>query len=403
MTSRRRESHLFGLSGCVICGMSAALIAATLGTRGETALSCAILSEGAPEALCRADAAAPPILPGFTYIGVSGCMGSGCHDDEKPTEHSGKLIGDEYNIWFDHDPHKDACETLFDDASTEIAEKLSLADPAASERCLSCHTTYPPEPQRDETFDVEQGVGCETCHGAGEKYLEPHATEGWTNEQRGKIGAAGLRTEYGLIDTTDLAARAQMCVSCHLQIDKDLLDAGHPALQFELYSYNHYIYGDEHGRIHWDDSSVPWINAKLWAIGQAASLEAAQAQSAAWKSKGWDTAAADELVAIYEAGAKIAAKHFGANTPAALAAATYSAEACKAAAADLAALAANASSQVQRKNLAFGLVALGEACFKAAGGEVPAAFRTASKAATAGQEGDDWTKAIKEMADLIGK
>lgn len=400
--SRRQDSLAFGLSAFVLFAIGSALIAGPMGLRTADAPTAAIVT-GAPEAAIVGLYGAPPVIPKFTYVGVSGCMGEGCHNDEKPAVHSGKMIGDEYTIWFDHDPHHGAFDTLYDDPSVDIAEKLNIEDAGESERCISCHATSVPEPQRGERFDIEQGVGCETCHGPSEKYLEPHATEGWTAEQRGKSGAAGLLKDFGLIDTTALAGRANMCVSCHLEIDKDMLDAGHPALQFEMYSYNFYTYNAEPHQIHWDDSKIEWIDAKLWAIGQVASLDASKRQVDRWKSKTWDTAAPEALVAMYSKGAAIAKARFGADSAAGLVSATYSADACKAAAADLAALAPEAKTQVQRKNIAFGVMALGDAYFKGSSGSVPDAFSTAAAQATKGDEGDAWQGAVKAMADLIGK
>ncbi len=403
--SRHNDSLVRYLSGCSLCAIASALIAASFGARSATHEPHSALIDGVPEARCLGVNTEPVAVPGYMYVGVSSCTGEGCHSEEKPTEQGGKMIGDESTIWSDHDPHHRGFDTLCDEDSDAIAVKLGMEEGEApdSPRCLSCHATYVPEPQRGERFDMEIGVGCETCHGPGEKYLEPHATEGWTNEQRGKIGAEGLLKEYGLIDTTNLAGRATMCVSCHLQIDKDMLDAGHPALQFEMYSYNYYIYNSNGDQIHWDDSKIPWINAKLWAVGQAAALDGARRQVDQWKSRQWDTTAADALVTIYQAGTSIAKKHFGADTPAGLAGATYSADACKGAATDLAALAATATTKVQRRNLGFGMTALGEAYFNATAGAVPDAFWAASTPATAGEDGPAWEKAIKDMADLINK
>lgn len=399
--NRRGESLVLALAGCSLCGVVAALIAGSINAPSTArAAGAALLSDGAPTA---GSAYEPMVVPGFMYVGVSSCSGEGCHSDEKPTLQSGQMIGDEYGIWFAHDPHRRAFDpALFEGDSPAIAEKLNIEDASYSPRCLSCHTTLVPEPQRGERFDVEQGVGCETCHGPGEKYLEPHATEGWTIEQRGKIGSAGLLKEHGLIDTTDLARRASMCVSCHLQIDKDLLDAGHPSLQFEMYSYNYYyLYNGTQDRIHWDDSKIEWISAKLWAIGQAASLKAARTQAEHWKSKGWDTAQADALIEMYAAGVEIARKHFGADTPEALAQAAYTADACRAAATDLAQRAAGASNQVQRKNIAFGVTALGEAYFNGKAITAPDAFWTAYETASKGEGGQVWESAVKDMADLL--
>lgn len=357
----------------------------------------------------------PMILPGFRYLGNPSCTGGDCHSAESATDQSGQMIGDEFNIWAASDPHREAFNTLFDAASKEIAAKMNLADASASDRCLSCHATIVPGPQRGEQFVLSaNAVGCEVCHGPGggsvtddakQGYKDPHADAGWTAKERARLGSEGLRREWGLIDTTDLAVRASMCVSCHLQIDKDLLDAGHPPLQFEMYAYNYYAYDATKGYdYHWDDSKVEWINAKLWAIGQAASWEAAKKQVEAWKAKEWDTAVADALVKMYGAGAAIAKTHFGADTPEGLLKGTYSLESCKAAAIDLAALAPQATTLVERKNIALGVAALCQAWFTASGApESPEAFLDAWDAweAALADDHDAWTRGVEAMLKTL--
>jgi len=354
----------------------------------------------------------PLLLPGFRYLGNPTCNGGDCHSAEKATEQSGQMIGDESNIWAENDPHRNAFNTLFNADSKAIAAKMSISDASASQRCITCHATNVPEAARAAEFSLSaNAVGCEVCHGpsggsltdeAKKGYKDPHAEAGWTIKERTRLGAAGLRTEYGLIDTTDLAVRASTCVSCHLQIDKDLLDAGHPPLQFEMYAYNYYAYDPTSAyATHWDDGKVEWINAKLWAIGQAASWEASKKQVEAWKGKSWDTATADALVSMYGGGATIAKKHFGADTPEGLLKGAYSADACKAAAKDLAALAPGATGPVARKNIAFGVTALCQAWFTASGASEPDAFWDAWEVAAAGGEGDAWTNAIEAMIKTI--
>lgn len=373
------------------------------GLQGKTACALRPHVETVACAVAAAQAGDPLIVPGFRYLGNPRCSGGGCHSAEQATMQSGQMIGDEYNLWSTRDPHREAFGSLFSDTSKAIAAKMSIESASASERCISCHATNAPPAQRDANFVVaDNAVGCESCHGPGEKYLDPHAAAGWTAQERGKHGTAGLRTTHGLIDTTDLSLRASMCVSCHLQIDKDLLDAGHPPLQFEMYSYNfYYLYNNGDYETHWDDSKVPWIGAKLWAMGQAASWAAAKAQVQAWKAKKWDTALAEALAQMYGEGAAIARKHFGADTPEGLLKGTWSAEACKAAAADVAALAPKAVGRIQRKNIAFGVTALCDASFKAAGAEAPEAFWTAYETAAAGGDGDEWSAAIRAMVECL--
>jgi len=225
------------------------------------------------------------ILDGFTYSGNPSCAGSKCHSAAEATERdNGDFIGDESTIVLENDPHAQSYNALFDKESKSIAKKMGIDSAHESDRCLQCHSANIPQALRGERFDIEAGNSCESCHGPSEKWLKPHENTGWTQGQREALGTNGLRTEWGLLDTTDKAFRAKMCVSCHLQIDKDMLDAGHPSLQFEYYAYDYYIYSGDFTP-HWDEPFGELIDAKLWAIGQLTALDASEAQLENWQAK----------------------------------------------------------------------------------------------------------------------
>ncbi len=347
------------------------------------------------------DGVHPIIVGGFKYMSNASCAGGGCHGDPEPKEQSGQWIGDENNVWAEKDPHAHGFATLKDAASKAMADKLGIADATASSRCLTCHAMDVPAPQRGELFAFEDAVGCESCHGPGEKYLNPHAEAGWTAAKRKELGSAGLFKQFALVDTSDVAARATTCVACHLQIDKDMIDAGHPPLEFELYAYNYYISkkGKEFAT-HWTEPTGQMQDARLWAVGQAAALAAADKQLADWKAKGWDTASAQSLRDLYAASAAVAKKHFGADTATALSKAEYTPAKAAAAAVDLAALAPKAADGIQRRIVGFGVTALGAATFDGKGADVPDAFWEAYATATTGEGGDAYLAAVKQMADL---
>lgn len=345
----------------------------------------------------------PIILPGLVYTGNASCAGSGCHSDDKPKEQSGQMIGDESNIWAEWDPHSHAYKSLKNDTSKAMAAKLNINDATQSVRCISCHSMDVPQGKRGDLFTIEDAAGCESCHGPGEKWLNPHAQAGWTAKQRAAIGAKGLLEQYGLIDTSNVAIRANTCVSCHLQIDKDLIDAGHPALEFEMYAYNYYL--SKKGKEfypHWNEPTGQMRDARLWAAGQAAARNAAKAQVEDWKKRGWDTADADALLKLYTGGAEIAAKHFGVDTVAGLAESKLTPEKCAAAAVDLAQLAPGAKDAMQRRVIAFGVAALGAAAFDGRGAAVPDDFWAAYGTATGGESGDAYNAAVSRMAELAG-
>ena len=347
---------------------------------------------------------ADAMMAAWVFQGNASCAGSGCHGESEATEQSGQMIGDESNIWSESDPHTNAYASLKDDLSNEIAGKLKIADATASARCLDCHAINAPEDKRGELFSLSDAVGCESCHGPAEKWLDPHAEEGWTAEQRQAHGHAGLWKQFGLNDTANLALRAETCVACHLQMDKDMIDAGHPPLEFEMYAYNYYISKDPDAEfaIHWDEPIGEMRDAQLWAVGQAAALGAAKAQAVDWKKKGWDLDAAEALVKLYQDGVGIASKHFGGDTAEALAKATYKPESCAGAAKALAALAGGAADPIQRRVIASGVAALGSAIFDGREEEAPEEFWDTFYTAIDPETGaDDYAAAVKALAEMI--
>ncbi|MDH3583267.1 MAG: cytochrome c family protein, partial [Phycisphaerae bacterium] len=336
------------------------------------------------------------------YVGNAGCAGSDCHSADKATEQSGQLIGDELDIWSESDPHAHAYASLGNADSKKIATALGIDSAAKSSRCLTCHAMDVPAGQRGELFALKDAVGCESCHGPAEKWLEPHKKTGWTSKERTGIGAKGMWEKYGLADTSNLGVRANTCVACHLQIGKDMIDAGHPPLEFELYAYSYYVSKkDKEFATHWDDSRHgKMIDARLWATGQAAALAAAQAQVAAWKKKQWDTAEPEAMAKLYGAGVAIAKKHFGAETADKLAEVEITPAKAAAAAGALAELGATADNKMRRRIVGFGVAALGSSTFTGRDKDVPDSFWEAYEAATSGKGGDAYTAALKKMASL---
>ena len=78
-------------------------------------------------------------------------------------------------------------------------------------RCAECHATgfeknYDPRTRRYNSTQVEMGVGCEACHGPGERHVA-WAEAGVTREPPRNYGFA--------VDFSDRAAAIQQCATCH--------------------------------------------------------------------------------------------------------------------------------------------------------------------------------------------
>lgn len=95
------------------------------------------------------------------FVGVAKCKT--CHKSEK----KGNQIGQ-----WSESRHAKAYETLATDKAKEVGKKLGIEDPQKSDKCLKCHVTgHGAEAALfEESFKKEDGVQCESCHGAGKDY-----------------------------------------------------------------------------------------------------------------------------------------------------------------------------------------------------------------------------------------
>jgi hypothetical protein len=166
-----------------------------------------------------------------------------------------------------------------------MAKTLGLGEADTAPKCLACHALDVPSGDRARTFDLTDGVSCESCHGAASNWLGPHTTKGWTHQQS---------VEAGMYDNRDLIRRSEKCLTCHLGtqeqfVDHEMIAAGHPDLYFELASFSAVM------PRHWKEPLPPdgqaddeAIEIRGLAVGQAVQLReqlrrvARNAQSSSW-------------------------------------------------------------------------------------------------------------------------
>jgi hypothetical protein len=147
------------------------------------------------------------------FIGVDGCKM--CHKSEKK--------GNQFGKWSEG-PHAKAFATLASDESKAIAKKAGIeGDPQKADACLKCHVTGHGAKAEllGKKFKVEDGVGCESCHGAGEDYKKKSVME----SREASIAA-------GMIVPTE-----ETCKGCHneesptykeFDYEKALAQVAHP-------------------------------------------------------------------------------------------------------------------------------------------------------------------------------
>lgn len=113
--------------------------------------------------------------------------------------------GEQLKIWQESD-HANAYKTLQTEEADKIAAELGHGKAVEAEACLKCHATgYNVDASLlAKKYKVEDGVQCETCHGAGSEYKSKKVMK-----DHAKSVAAGM-TEYA-----DEAAIEAQCITCH--------------------------------------------------------------------------------------------------------------------------------------------------------------------------------------------
>lgn len=205
---------------------------------------------------------AAPAASQAVHNGVGSCAGSTCH---------GRSAGDgavvrqnELVVWQDYTSaagaHSRAWRSLQSPWAQKIADRLGLGDAARAPACLGCHTDN--AASRGPTFQISDGVGCESCHGGSGGWLASHYQVGASKADNRARGMRALENPKVLAST---------CLDCHFGSDKPgqfvshrMMAAGHPRMSFELDLFNSY---QNHAR----SRSVSGVTS--WAVGQAMALE----------------------------------------------------------------------------------------------------------------------------------
>jgi len=205
------------------------------------------------------------------YLGSPSCGSGSCHNLNQGRGQTGS----EYTTWSGFDPHHKAYQVLFDPRSDRIMKNLfdkGSGSAGSQQLCLNCHATNQGDfVKSGPGFTLAEGVGCEACHGGSAKYIGVHFTT-----KVMALSPAEKEAQYGLRNTKELSTRAGICADCHIgnlskgmEVNHDLIAAGHPRLNFELSAFlanypKHWKQADELKR-------HPDFHARAWEVGQVES------------------------------------------------------------------------------------------------------------------------------------
>lgn len=223
---------------------------------------------------------------GIKYTGIASC--SQCHGDDYDKNNPADKKSKEVEIWKNLDPHSKTYEQLTNEKGTAIAAKMKIADAKTDKYCISCHALsglstsgrvvrVNLDPKLIHTdHQMSEGTTCANCHGPSgndktKGWLVPHKAKDWTQKQRVALGSVKLFDDLGLYDTKDMKLRANLCYSCHMITDPDLIAAAHPHRPFE----SNVLYARYKKTSHFAGDKDEFAESKLWAVGQAISLREA--------------------------------------------------------------------------------------------------------------------------------
>ncbi|UCD25545.1 MAG: beta-propeller fold lactonase family protein, partial [Gemmatimonadota bacterium] len=131
------------------------------------------------------------LLAGPKYVGALAC--GSCHGARTTS-----LV---YGKWR-YSKHAQAYAILSTERAREIAREMQVpGNPQESPQCLECHTTGAGEPAGRfmDSFDLAQGVQCESCHGPGSEYM----------------AEAVMLDPVGVVEAGLREVDRETCVGCH--------------------------------------------------------------------------------------------------------------------------------------------------------------------------------------------
>lgn len=177
--------------------------------------------------------------PAPEYIGLGQCVL--CHNQKLEAEDTPfNTLSREFCALtetgvFAHDKHRQGYELLEGELGQHMQKILADAwdkpdyKVTDDQACLSCHAGWKTGEVKPPTF--EYGVTCESCHGPGSQWRDPHINPKWRTTHPGE------KSKWGFTDVRNPMSKARLCFSCHIGnveegklVTHEMYAAGHPPL-----------------------------------------------------------------------------------------------------------------------------------------------------------------------------
>jgi mono/diheme cytochrome c family protein len=177
--------------------------------------------------------------PAPEYIGLGQCVL--CHNQKLAADDSPFVtLSRDFTALtetevFAHDKHRQAYELLEGELGQHMQKILADAwdkpdyKVTQDQACLSCHAGWKTGEEKPPTF--EYGVTCESCHGPGSQWRDPHIDPKW------RATHPSEKLSWGFTDVRNPLSKAKLCFSCHIGnvqegklVTHEMYAAGHPPL-----------------------------------------------------------------------------------------------------------------------------------------------------------------------------
>jgi hypothetical protein len=143
------------------------------------------------------------------------------------TCHGLKNIGNQQKVWEDS-RHSKAFNSLLSDKAKQYTAGKGLEIAEQNKLCLRCHTTkhFLGVDDVDPQYKLNEGVGCEACHGAGLKYSS----------------ADIMKEEDLFLNNGGSKGNAETCIKCHSPLANKNFGLREDICPFQEKDFDYHLY-----------------------------------------------------------------------------------------------------------------------------------------------------------------